>query len=214
MPILDRSSCTVIGRTRHVTVQSEAILTGLPIRKCVLLVGLSFADFETDKTVHLILYLTLSGRSKHQLQKSIWIYWLIKIDPWISKVNVSGSAKWMHCAGSIFSMKLSRFMGKAIKLLLTELVDQCRNILPLALSALVSLRSVSPEQDAGNIFLYCLTAYLYAKCWNLIGWIMEHGPSIHFRIDGPDRLYGFRPKLKKRIFGKMVENLSTEDYES
>ena len=43
---------------------------------------------------------------------------------------------------------------------------------------------------------YCLTACLYAKCWNLIGWIMEHGPSTHFRIDGPDRLYGFRSKLK------------------
>ena len=42
---------------------------------------------------------------------------------------------------------------------------------------------------------------------------MEHGPSIHFRIDGLDRLYGFRSKLKQRIFGKMVENLSTEDCE-
>ena len=37
---------------------------------------------------------------------------------------------------------------------------------------------------------YWLTACLYAKCCNLIGWIMEHGPSIHFRIDGPDRLSG------------------------
>ena len=36
---------------------------------------------------------------------------------------------------------------------------------------------------------------------------------IHFHIDGPDRLYGFRSKLKQRIFGKMVENLSTEDRE-
>ena len=42
---------------------------------------------------------------------------------------------------------------------------------------------------------------------------MEYGPFIHFRIDGPDRLYGFRSKLKQRIFGKMVENLSTEDSE-
>ena len=40
---------------------------------------------------------------------------------------------------------------------------------------------------------------------------MEHGPFIHFRIDGPDSLYGFRSKL--RIFGKMAENLSTEDSE-
>ena len=36
------------------------------------------------------------------------------------------------CVGSIFSMKLLGFVSKAIKLLLTELVGQCRNILPLA----------------------------------------------------------------------------------
>ena len=40
--------------------------------------------------------------------------------------------------------------------------------------------------------------------------IMECGPSIHFRIDGPDHLYGFRLKLKHRVFGKMVEKLSAE----
>ena len=57
---------------------------------------------------------------------------------------------------------------------------------------------------------YCLTACLYAKCWNLIGWIMECGPSIHFCIDGQDHLYGFGSKLKHRIFGKMVEKLPTE----
>ena len=51
---------------------------------------------------------------------------------------------------------------------------------------------------------------LYAKCWNLIGWIMKRGPFIHFRADGPDHLYHFRSKLKRRIFGKMVEKLSTE----
>ena len=48
----------------------------------------------------------------------------------------------------------------------------------------------------GITFFYCLTACLYAKCCNLIGWIMEHGPSIHFHIDGPDHLYGIRSKLK------------------
>ena len=42
------------------------------------------------------------------------------------------------CIGSIFSMKLLGFVSKAIKLLLTELVGQCRNILPLAFSALTS----------------------------------------------------------------------------
>ena len=39
---------------------------------------------------------------------------------------------------------------------------------------------------------------LYAKTCTLIGWIMEHGPSIHFRIDAPDRLYSFRLWLKQR----------------
>ena len=38
-------------------------------------------------------------------------------------------------------MKLLGFVSKAIMLLLTELVGQCRNILPLAFSALTSLRS-------------------------------------------------------------------------
>ena len=44
------------------------------------------------------------------------------------------------CVGSIFSMKLLGSVSKAIKLLLTELVGQCRNILPLVFSALTSLR--------------------------------------------------------------------------
>ena len=58
------------------------------------------------------------------------------------------------CVGSIFSMKLWEFVSKAIKLLLTELVGQCRNILPLAFSALTSLWSVNAEKAAGNIFLH------------------------------------------------------------
>ena len=41
------------------------------------------------------------------------------------------------CAGSIFQIKLLGLMSKARKLLLTELVGQCRNILPLAFSASV-----------------------------------------------------------------------------
>ena len=56
------------------------------------------------------------------------------------------------CVESVFSMKLLGFVSKAIKLLLTELVGQCRNILPLAFSALTSLRSVNTEKVAGNIF--------------------------------------------------------------
>ena len=58
------------------------------------------------------------------------------------------------CVGSIFSMKLLGFVSKAIKLLLTELVGQCRNILPLAFSTMTSLRSVNMEKAAGNIFLH------------------------------------------------------------
>ena len=53
--------------------------------------------------------------------------------PWISKVNVSShedSAREFCGAGSIFSMKLLRFMSKSIKLLVTELVCRCMNILP------------------------------------------------------------------------------------
>ena len=34
--------------------------------------------------------------------------------------------------------------------------------------------------------------------------------TIHFRTDTSDHLYGFRSKLKHRIFGKMAEKLSTE----
>ena len=51
-------------------------------------------------------------------------------------------------------MKLLGFVSKAIKLLLTEFVGQCRNILPVALSALTSLWSVNTEKAAGNIFLH------------------------------------------------------------
>ena len=47
------------------------------------------------------------------------------------------------CTGSIFSMKLLGFMSKAIKLSLTELVGQSRNILPLAFPALTSILLVS-----------------------------------------------------------------------
>ena len=56
--------------------------------------------------------------------------------------------------GLFFSMKLLGFMSKTIKLLLTELVSQCRNISPLAFAALTSLWSVNTEKLAGNIFLH------------------------------------------------------------
>ena len=40
------------------------------------------------------------------------------------------SASEFCCVGSIFLMKFLGFVSKAINLLLTELVSQCRNILP------------------------------------------------------------------------------------
>ena len=57
------------------------------------------------------------------------------------------------CAGCTLSMKLLGFTSKAIKLLLTELVGQCMDILPLAFSSLISLLSVNTEKAAGNIIL-------------------------------------------------------------
>ena len=45
------------------------------------------------------------------------------------------------CAGYIFSMKLLGFMSKAIKLLLTELVGQCRNMLPLGKAVSILIHS-------------------------------------------------------------------------
>ena len=76
------------------------------------------------------------------------------LSPWISNVKVSShedSASEFCCVGSIFLMKLLGFVSKAIKLLLIELVGQCRNILTLAFSA---FSSVNTEKTAGNIFLH------------------------------------------------------------
>ena len=56
--------------------------------------------------------------------------------------------------GLFFSMKLLGFMSKAIKLLLTELVGQSRNMLPLAFSALTSILLASTEKAVGNIVLH------------------------------------------------------------
>ena len=65
--VSDRDSRAEIGRTRHLTspIWSRIDwLTGPKIR----IVGLSFVELEMDKTIHLELYLPLSGRSKHQFQ--------------------------------------------------------------------------------------------------------------------------------------------------
>ena len=60
-------SYSQIGRTRHVTSPIWSHIdwpTGPKIR----IVGLSLAELEMDKTVHLDFYLPLSRRSKHQAQ--------------------------------------------------------------------------------------------------------------------------------------------------
>ena len=62
--VSDGDSRTVIGRISHVTspIWSRIDwLTGPKIR----IVGLSFAEVEMDKIVHLEVHLPLSGRSKH-----------------------------------------------------------------------------------------------------------------------------------------------------
>ena len=65
--VSDRDSRTMIGRTRHVTSPIWSGIDWLTGPK-ICIVGLSFAEVETDKTVHLEFYLPLSGRSKHQFQ--------------------------------------------------------------------------------------------------------------------------------------------------
>ena len=41
--------------------------------------------------------------------------------------------------------------------------------------------------------------------------IIGHGPSMHFRIDGPDHLHGLWLQLKHRLLGKMEKILSAEN---
>ena len=60
--------------------------------------------------------------------------------------------------GLFFSMKLLGFVSKAIKLLLTELVGQYRNILPL----LTSLLSVNAEKCCGK-YIPALTSHSVNK---------------------------------------------------
>ena len=62
--VSDRDSRTVIGRIRHVTSPICSRIDWLAGPK-IRIVGLSFAELEMDKTVHLEFYLLLFGRSKH-----------------------------------------------------------------------------------------------------------------------------------------------------
>ena len=91
------------------------------------------------------------------------------------------------CVGFIFSTKSFGFVSKAIKLLLTELVGQCRNILPLAFSALTSLRSVNTEKAAGNIIFLLTGLCIYT------GEYKAQGPTLcpteGRALRGPRALY-------------------------
>ena len=68
--LTERDSRTVIDRIRHVASPIWSRIdwrAGPKIR----IVGLSVAELEMDKIVHLEFYLLLSGRSKHQFQWNI-----------------------------------------------------------------------------------------------------------------------------------------------
>ena len=65
--VSDRDSRTVVGRTRHVTSPVWRRIDWFAGPK-IRIVGLSLAELEMDKTVHLKFHLPLSGRSKHQFQ--------------------------------------------------------------------------------------------------------------------------------------------------
>ena len=66
--VSDRDSRTVIGRLiRQVTSPIWSRIDWLAGSK-IRIVGLSFAEVEMDKRVHLEFYLLLSGSSKHQFQ--------------------------------------------------------------------------------------------------------------------------------------------------
>ena len=71
----------------------------------------------------------------------------------------------------MFSMKLLGFVSKVIKLLLTELVGQCSNILPLASYSLTSLGLVNTEKAALTSHSVNKSILLYSKTktCNLIG---------------------------------------------
>ena len=70
-----------------------------------------------------------------------------------------------------FSMKLSELMSKAIKLLLAELVSQCRNIFPSAFSAirkyipaLTSHSQVIPSHGNPQMRRTLFDGYLFKYC--------------------------------------------------
>ena len=119
-------------------VQSGAVLTDLPVRKSVLLALVLLSSKWTKQFIQNFIYRCLGGVNIN-FNRTFEVYdsWKIKFNlhgP-CGKVEVSShedSASEFCCVGSIFSMKLLGFVSKAMKLLLTELVGQCRNILPLA----------------------------------------------------------------------------------
>ena len=148
---------------------------------------------------------------------------------WKREDNMSKQLSWLSSVFYLFQIALNRCssmsryveeQGLVIESLQTELQKLYRQhfFKTISLSGkLAPICSKVKKEYREEFYIstveyynYCLTACLYAKCCDLIGWILELGPSIHFRIDGRDRLYGFRSKLKHRIFGNMVDKLSRE----
>ena len=68
--VLDRYSCTVTGRTCLVTSPIWSHIDWLASSK-IRIAGLRFAKLEMDKTVHLKLYLLLSGVWQEEMSTSV-----------------------------------------------------------------------------------------------------------------------------------------------
>ena len=64
--------------------------------------------------------------------------------------SYADSASEFGCAGCIFSMKLEGFMSKVIRLLLTELVSQCRNMSPIEFQHGIFCNEVGRIYEQGN----------------------------------------------------------------
>ena len=105
-------------------VQSGAVLTGLPLRKSVLLALVLLSSKWIKQFIQNFIYRCLGGVSIN-FNRTFEVYdsWKIKFGHGsCRKVEVSShedSASEFCCVGSIFSMKLLGFVSKAIKLLLT-----------------------------------------------------------------------------------------------
>ena len=72
------------------------------------------------------------------------------------------------CVGNTFSVKLLGFVNKAIKLLLTELIGQCRNLLACLQTIMAS------DHDSPTVI--GRTRHVTSPVWNRTDWFA--GPKI------------------------------------